>query len=224
MNRFVERLGDAQPVLAVNPGGMALAAIDAVAAHGAEALFIDCERSPVGIAEAAWMARAARAAGLLVLLRTESDHPEVVTRYLDCRIDALIVPQVESRSACDRLAGLGAVHAASAPRTALVAQIESRAGHDALDAIATAPGIDAILIGPNDLAASMGRPGQPRDPQVEAAVADIAARLAALRMPFGLPVDASSARDWSQRGARLFYLSLPQLLGLGLATIRKAMG
>lgn len=169
------------------------------------------------------MARAARAAGLTVLLRTESADPAIVIRYLDCRIDALIVPQVESAAACAALAALADVHAATAPRTALVAQIESVAGHAALDDIATAPGIDAILIGPNDLAASMGRPGQPNDPQVQAAVTDIADRLVALGRPFGLPVDPGSAGPWARRGARLFYLSMPQLMGLGLAAIRKAV-
>ncbi|WP_206050347.1 aldolase/citrate lyase family protein [Oceaniglobus ichthyenteri] len=72
------------------------------------------------------------------------------------------------------------------------------------------------MIGPNDLAASMGHPGQPTHPDVQAAVNDIANRLRAHGMPFGLPVARDTARDWHAKGARLFYLTLTQILNEGL--------
>jgi len=216
MGELRQRLSGDIPLFAVNPGGPGLTVGDALARHTDAALFIDCERTAIGISEAAQMARAARAAGLTTLLRTETDAAGDIVRYLDCRIDALVVPQVESAAQCGALGQILAIHAATAPRTALIAQIESVAGHEALDAIATHPCVDTVLIGPNDLAASMEHPGQPDHPEVKAAVNDIAARLLAHNMPFGLPVTRDTARDWQARGARLFYIPLAQILTAGL--------
>lgn len=49
-------------------------------------------------------------------------------------------------------------------------QVESTAGLAALDAVADVDGVDAVFIGPADLAASMGRLGQPEHPEVVAAI------------------------------------------------------
>jgi 4-hydroxy-2-oxoheptanedioate aldolase len=168
------------------------------------------------------MARAAQANGLLSILRTESAEPAVVTRYLDCRIDAIVLPQMESAAQCAAVHAVLDTHAATAKRTAFIAQIESVAGHRALDEIAGTPGIDAILIGPNDLAASMGLAGQPQHPDVVAAVEDIADRVRGHGLPFGLPVRDATAAGWAQRGARLFYTAIGQFLNDGLNQMRTA--
>jgi len=47
----------------------------------------------------------------------------------------------------------------------LIAQIESRLGVENADAIITTAGVDAILIGPADLAADMGHRGNPTHPE-----------------------------------------------------------
>ncbi|MCU4652062.1 aldolase/citrate lyase family protein [Roseibacterium sp. SDUM158016] len=213
--------GDA-PLIAVNPGGLAVSVADALAGQDDLAIFIDCERTPVTVSEAAIMARAARANGLFSILRTESADAAIVTRYLDCRIDAIVLPQMESSAQCAAVHAVLETHAATAKRTTFIAQIESAAGHAALDEIARTPGIDAILIGPNDLAASMGLPGQPQHPDVVAAVDDISARVRGHGLAFGLPVKAATASDWAHRGARLFYTVLGQFLGDGLRQLREA--
>lgn len=59
----------------------------------------------------------------------------------------------------------------------LIVQIESRAGLENLDAIAAVDGVDAVFIGPADLAASMGYLGQPGHPEVKAAIEQAIARI-----------------------------------------------
>ena len=132
-----------------------------------------------------------------------------------------MVPQVESGAQCAALGQILAIHAATAKRTALIAQIESVAGHSALDAIVGDPHVDAVLIGPNDLAASMGHPGQPGHPEVQAAVSDISTRLREKGMAFGLPVSSETAHDWQRKGARLLYLSLTHIVAVGLLPFGK---
>src|SRR6056297_6699 len=216
------QLNGETPLIAVNPGGLAVPVADALGGHSNVAVFIDCERTPVGVTEAATMARAAQANGLYSVLRTESSDPAIVTRYLDCKVDGLVLPQMESAAQCAAVYRAMQTHAATARPTSFIAQIESVAGHAALDEIVQTIGIDAILIGPNDLAASMGLAGKPQHPDVIAAVSDIAERVRAAGLPFGLPVQASTARDWAQRGARLFYVALAHLLADGLKPLKEA--
>ena len=56
-------------------------------------------------------------------------------------------------------------------------QIESRAGLDNLEAIAAVDGVDALFIGPSDLAASLGYLGEPAHPEVLSAIDEAIARI-----------------------------------------------
>jgi len=58
-------------------------------------------------------------------------------------------------------------------------QIESRKGLDNLDDILKVEGIRWLTGGPNDMAASLGHPGEPNHPEVQEAYADVARRVRA---------------------------------------------
>jgi len=60
----------------------------------------------------------------------------------------------------------------------IVVQIEDRLGLQNIEAIATVDGIDGLFIGPSDLAASLGHLGNPRHPEVRAAIEDGVKRIA----------------------------------------------
>jgi 2-keto-3-deoxy-L-rhamnonate aldolase RhmA len=68
----------------------------------------------------------------------------------------------------------------------VIVQIESRAALAALDAICRVPGVDAVFIGPSDLAAEMGHTGKSRAPEVLAAIAQANAVAAAAGKAIGL--------------------------------------
>jgi 4-hydroxy-2-oxoheptanedioate aldolase len=84
----------------------------------------------------------------------------------------------------------------------LLVQIESAAAVAAVDAIAATPGVDALFVGPADLAASMGHLGEQGHPEVvEAVLTAIRAGVAA-----GVPVGvnafvAADADRWLEAGA-----------------------
>ncbi|MGE4282471.1 MAG: HpcH/HpaI aldolase/citrate lyase family protein [Clostridia bacterium] len=67
-----------------------------------------------------------------------------------------------------------------------IAQIETRLAVDNADAIAATPGIDALLIGPNDLSISLGVPGDLFNPIELDAIAHIAAACKRNNKAFGL--------------------------------------
>ena len=59
----------------------------------------------------------------------------------------------------------------------VLCQLESARAFDNLDAILEVKGFDGYVLGPNDLAQSMGLPGQPCHPDVVAAERQVAERI-----------------------------------------------
>lgn len=222
VERFRDILKAGAPIFAVNAGG-ACAPLAAPLARAGAAMFIDCERTAIGISDVPCLVAAAHAAGGHAILRVESAAPAILTRYLDCGVDALVIPQVESDAACADVVQAVRDQALGDPRAAVIVQIESTGGVAAAQSIARAEGIDAVLLGPNDLAVSMGYPGQPGHPQVQAALHDVAGVLRAAQMPFGLPVTPASLPDWARQGARLFYIPMGALLTAALAPYKDAV-
>jgi 4-hydroxy-2-oxoheptanedioate aldolase len=75
----------------------------------------------------------------------------------------------------------------------LVAQIETRAGLERLEAIAAVEGVDALFLGPSDLAASLGHPGDSRHAEVQRALEDAIRRARAVGVPVGILATEESA-------------------------------
>jgi 2-dehydro-3-deoxyglucarate aldolase len=83
---------------------------------------------------------------------------------------------------------------------AVIVQIESRAGVAAAGDIATVAGVDALFVGPSDLAAAYGHFGQPNHPEVQAAIEQVLAQARAAGKPAGIlaPVEADARRYLAQ--------------------------
>lgn len=84
----------------------------------------------------------------------------------------------------------------------VIVQIESRAGVAAVADIAAVDGVDAVFIGPSDLAAGYGHLGQAQHPEVQAAMAEVFAAVRAAGKAVGIlaPVEAD-ARRYMEMGA-----------------------
>jgi len=82
----------------------------------------------------------------------------------------------------------------------VMVQIESRKGMAAAAEIAAVDGVDGVFIGPSDLAAGLGQLGNPNHPDVQAAIREIFATVAATGKPLGTlaPVEADARRylEW----------------------------
>jgi len=138
-----------------------------------------------------------------VLVRPPSADPVVIKRLLDIGAQNIIVPMIDDPAeagaavAATRyppagIRGVGSALArasrwnrisdylsAADASVSLTVQVETVAGLGQLGDIADVDGVDAVFIGPADLAASMGKLGQPEHPDVvgaiEAALATIVA-------------------------------------------------
>ena len=106
----------------------------------------------------------------------------------------------------------GYVHEANA-QVCLLVQAETVEAMQNLDAIAATPGVDGVFIGPADLSASMGYPGNPGHPAVQAAIADGIRRIrAAGKAPGILSTTEAQARHWLDAGALFVAVGVDTIL------------
>src|SRR2546421_1661773 len=155
-------------------------------AAGLDFVRVDMEHSPFSMETVADMATLARALDFPLVVRPPEGNREWITRLLDAGVWNLHVPQVDTPeqaaavAACCRYAPLGergmygfgphtmyqtlapAEHMAAAnARVHVTAMLETRRAFERLDEIASVPGIDALTIGPTDLAQDLGVLGTP---------------------------------------------------------------
>ena len=158
---------------------------------GFDWLFVDGEHSSMDLDTAAQISSASLAIGITPLVRVAGLEHWHMSRILDNGAQGVVVPHVEDEEQARRVAhacrfppkgrrsmGGGLQHTgylnipiAETARvvneeTLVVVMIESPRGVTNCDEIAAVPGIDALLVGTNDLCFEMGIPGQFNDPRV----------------------------------------------------------
>ena len=160
------------------------------------------------------------------VVRLPVGETALIKQYLDIGAQTLLIPMVDTAEQAAQLAqamryppegirGMGSalarasrwqahpnyIHEANA-QACLLVQAETVEAMKNLDAIAATPGVDGVFIGPADLSASMGFPGQPNHPDVQAAIADGVARiLKAGKAPGILSPDEGLASSYLAQGA-----------------------
>jgi 2-dehydro-3-deoxyglucarate aldolase/4-hydroxy-2-oxoheptanedioate aldolase len=88
-------------------------------------------------------------------------------------------------------------------RTFIITQIESPAGLENLEAIASIDGIDCLWIGHNDLSIQMGIPGQFSSTRFQDAVKRVAEVADKYSKPCGVAAgNVAMAEDWMAKGYR----------------------
>ena len=176
MNKAKQKLRDGGTVFVFNPNFPSPSLVEHAGGLGFDAAFIDCEHGSAGFERAEELARAARAAGMTSLLRPWSMERGLVTRFLDCGVGGIQFPGIEDATAAAAAVDIvrGARGAAFAD-TLVTVMIESTTAMKNLPAILAVGGIDAVVVGLSDLAASLGHTGQNQHPEVRRAAEHIIA-------------------------------------------------
>ena len=95
----------------------------------------------------------------------------------------------------------------------LIVQVETVQAIDQLEAIALTPGIDGVFIGPADLSASMGYPGEINHPEVVKVIIDAISKLKSLNIPSGiLTLDFDSAKRYISAGTTFTAVGVDMVL------------
>ena len=221
-------------------------------AAGLDFARVDMEHSTLSLESVASMALLARAIDFPIAVRPPRSNREWITRLLDAGVWNLHCPQVEnaehareivraSRYAPRGLRGNGGIGPASDFDTTVSAagqrehankqvfvtvMFETAAAFDDLDEIAAMDGIDALTIGPADLAQDLGVTGTPEEGAVMAERRDMVLQAArrhgkACAMLVTSPDDA---RRWAAAGAQLLvYLSDARVLLDGFSAVKKEL-
>lgn len=203
-------------------------AAEICAGSGFDWILIDGEHGPNDIPLLASQLQAAAAQRAEVVVRLPIAETWLVKQALDIGAQTLLIPMIETAEqaramvkACryppQGVRGIGSSLARASnysrvkdylatanDQICLILQIESRAALANLDALATTEGVDALFVGPADLAADMGHLGQAGHPEVVAAVEAAIARCRQLGKPIGIMItDLALARHYQTLGACL---------------------
>ncbi|MEM9098890.1 MAG: HpcH/HpaI aldolase/citrate lyase family protein [Pseudomonadota bacterium] len=196
-----------------------------ILAHaGFDWVLIDMEHAPNDLPQVLAQAQALAVGPAPVLCRPAWNDTVLIKRVLDIGIQSLIIPFVQSAEEAQAAVaatryppegvrgvagGSRASHYGRVPgyqqnaaaQIAVVVQIETRDAVDRIEEIAAVEGIDALFIGPADLAASMGHLGDIQHQDVQATIAEAAQRCQAAGKPIGtLAVDKPIADRYFEIG------------------------
>jgi len=95
----------------------------------------------------------------------------------------------------------------------VIVQAESGAAVDNIDSIVRVPGVDAVLIGPYDLSASLGHPGELSHPTVQAAITRVAEACQGVGLPLGIfGLSATAVRPYPAPRFRLMLVGVDTVL------------
>ena len=215
-------------------------------AAGLDFARVDMEHSPSSMETIADMALVARAIDFPIAVRPPKANREWITRLLDAGVWNLHCPQVEnaghareivaaSRYTPQGLRGNGGLGPATDFETTgtvaerrtfanrqvfVTVMFETAAAFDHLDEIAAMDGIDALTLGPADLAQDMGVFGTPHEARALDEKRDL---ILAAAKKYGktssmLVASAEQARQWKEAGALLLvYWSDAEMLHHGFS-------
>lgn len=200
------------------------AAVEIALSSGFDWILHDGEHSPAGLDAFVRTLQIAGGYPTDVLVRPAEGDPVRIKRLLDIGVRNLLVPMVNTAEQARLLAasvefppkGIRGVSSqtrggdwgrrpgylgSAREEICLIAQIESAEAVANAAAIAATDGIDAIFVGPADLAASLGYPGQTRHPAVAEQVAEVVRVVRAAGKPLGtLTRDLDAARAYAADG------------------------
>ena len=163
------------------------------------------------------------------LVRVAANEPSVISKALDAGAEGVIVPLVNDRQEAERAVAscrypphgdrsIGPIRIAGAGRgrqpvpvqAACIVMAESATAVANIDEICSVPGIDAVYVGPADLAASLGLPptlGVEPGAHAEA-IAKILAACARHEIVAGIHCgSAKQALECAERGFRMITIS-----------------
>ncbi|MCS6817641.1 MAG: HpcH/HpaI aldolase/citrate lyase family protein [Blastocatellia bacterium] len=202
-------------------------AVEVMAEAGFDWLVIDMEHCPIGIESLRDILIALKGGTAAPIVRVGDNRPDLFKMALDLGAEGVLVPLVETVQDARRAVeacrypplgsrGFGPVRASqyftrleeyvrrANEELVLILQIETVAAVRDLEALMAVPGVDAIFIGPGDLASSMGFIGESDHPEVRRAIEEIMARARAVRFPFGILTRTPEEAAWAAaQGATL---------------------
>lgn len=187
------------------------AVIEILGSAGFEWLVIDMEHSPISISDALNLIGHIQGNGMQALVRVSKNEEVIIKQVLDAGADGVIIPMIkneeEARKAVgfvkyppigNRGVGLNRAQKYGTSfdsyknwvndSVVVIPQIEHIDAVNNLDSILKVDGVDGIIVGPYDLSASMGYPGDYNREDVKEALFKVDEITKNNNMPLGFHV------------------------------------
>lgn len=199
--------------------------VEVVAGAGFDWLLLDSEHSPNDLESLLAQLQAAAPYPTSPIVRVPWNDTVTIKRVLDIGAQGLLVPYVQNADearaavAATRYPPRGVRGVAGTTRAnrfgripdyarrahdelCVLVQVETQAAVEHIEAIAAVEGVDGIFIGPADLHASLGYPGETANPAVLPQIEDAIRRIVGAGKPAGiLTGDEKLARRYIELGA-----------------------
>jgi 2-dehydro-3-deoxyglucarate aldolase/4-hydroxy-2-oxoheptanedioate aldolase len=208
-------------------------------------VWIDSEHSAMSLPVVQGHVMATKGSRAAAIVRVPWNDPVLIKPILDLGADGIVAPLVRTVedarravAACkyppEGIRGYGPRRPSGYGRrggpefvkemndsTLVILQIEQIEAVNNIDSILQVPGISSLVIGSNDLAGSMNLSGQPRHPQVLAAIDTViaAARRAGVWMGIGIGNESAVINEWIAKGMQ--WVAMGSDAGLMLAGLNQ---
>lgn len=182
--------------------------VELLAGCGYDWILLDTEHSIMDPVRVLPLLQAVAPYPITPIVRPGSLDLAEIKKLLDCGAQTLLIPFVQNGEEAElaaravayppdgvrgvsgvtranRFAAVPGYAKAARDEICLIVQIETQSALDELEAICAVPGVDAVFIGPADLAASIGYLGEPGHPEVRKVVCDAIRRIRAAGKPAG---------------------------------------
>jgi 4-hydroxy-2-oxoheptanedioate aldolase len=215
-------------------------AIELVAGSGFDWLLLDTEHSPNDLESVLTQLQAAAPYPAHPVVRVPWNDMVTIKRFLDIGSQTILIPYVQNAEeakaavAHTRYPPAGVRGVAGGTRATrwgrvkdyakraheeicVLVQVETQTALDNLERIAAVDGVDGVFIGPADLHASLGYPGETNNPKVVPVIDEAVRRIRkAGKAPGILTTVEADARRWLECGG--------QFVAVGVDTVVLARG
>jgi len=224
-NAFKRALREGKPQIGLWSSLSSNYTVEVIAGAGFDWILLDTEHSPNDLESTLAQLQAAAPYPTSAIVRVPWNDMVMIKRYLDIGAQSLLVPYVSmpeeatNAVAYTRYPPAGLRGVAGTTRASrfgrvkdyakrahdeicLLVQVETRQGLENIEKIAAVDGVDGIFIGPADLHASLGHPGETANPNVKPLIDEAIRRIRKAGKAPGIltPVEAD-ARHWLACGA-----------------------
>ncbi|MGO4153203.1 aldolase/citrate lyase family protein [Cupriavidus sp. YAF13] len=240
VNRFKRGLLERRPQIGIWSALASHYTAEIMAGAGFDWIMLDTEHAPNEVSMVLQQLQAVAADPdrmTSAVVRPAWNDKVLIKRFLDIGAQTLLLPYVQTEAEAIaavaalryppfgvRGVGGATVRATRFGRTTdymqrcndelcLLVQVETGEALENLEAIASVEGVDGVFIGPADLAASLGYPGNPTHPAVRAAIDNAIRRIKACgKAPGILMVDENRAHECLALGAMFVAVAVDMMI------------
>jgi 2-keto-3-deoxy-L-rhamnonate aldolase RhmA len=200
---------------------------------GCDFFFIDMEHGPFNIESVAAMVQFARFVGVTPLVRVPDDAYHLLVRPLDAGAQGIMIPRVETKAQVERIME-GTMFPPAGNRgcsvnkgqndfqgqkpwefaeeanreNLIILQIERERAVEDIDSLLSVPGVGGAVLGPNDLALSMGVQDDDMLGALEAPIQHVLDAAQRQQVPCGIHIaDLEWLTEWQRRGMQMLCYS-----------------